>query len=472
MLGARATKSMKGPAWSRLCAFSPDGAQVAVPFEVVPDGLPPGKEVAVVPFDTNPADIRVWESSTGREVQRLTNKVAWTYTLAYAPHGQLLATGGIDQQLRLWDTGTWREVARLRGHMDEIWTLAFSPDGRSIATGSKDSTVRIWDAAPKIEETTLLALPKPLDSFAFSPQGDLFLSLSSGRAEIRAAHSFAELETHSLPLSLQEMRTNWSTGDRPNSTAVAPQARLIAFATEAGPVELWDGPAWHKISELPCETKKPIDWLGFSPKGDLLATRDSDSEMITIWSVTNAAKPELIINFCPIQNGLCLPTFSPDGNTIATMGTDARTAEIWDLHGRSQAVFAWHKEEVFRLAFSQDGRLLTTSSGDGTVAIWEIKRPHQPVATLRGQLMNATALAFSPDGQRLAAGNAEGTIKLYDFAREQELIPLRTQKFGVCLALFFVDDDTLVARIENNVVVWRAASSAEIAGEELGGGTK
>jgi WD40 repeat protein len=471
-VAARVISSSKGPGWCETFAFSPDGGQVAVPFEVVPGGLPPGKEAAVVPYDTNPGDLRVWESRTGREIQRLTDKVVWTYGLAYSPDGHLLAAGGIDQQVRLWDTSSWREVARLRGHVDEVWTVAFSPDGRSIATGSKDGTVRIWDPIPKKEEIALITLPDPLDSIAFSPQGDFFITVSSGHAEIRACDSLAHSQTQPLPILLQEMRTNWPPFGRPNSTAVAPRATLIAFATQAGTVELWDGPSWHKITELPSESKKPADWLAFSPAGDLLATRESDTEIMRTWSVTNLTKPEPVTTFLPCTNDLCRPVFSPDGRSIATMGADWRTAEIWDLHGKRQAVFQGHKNEVYRLVFSPDGERLGTCSADGTTSVWDVKHPKLPVATLRGQLMNATALAFSPKGQRLAAGNAEGTIKLYDFAREQELLPLRTQKFGECLALFFIDDDTLVARIENNVVVWRAASSAEIAAEELRGETK
>jgi WD40 repeat protein len=297
----------------------------------------------------------------------------------------------------------------------------------------------------------------------------LFLTLSENRAEVRESGSLRVLQSRSLPISLYEMHADvkpflWN---RPKSTAIAPHATLVAFATESGPIELWDGPGWHKIADLPSANKKPADWLTFSPDGEVLATRESGSETITLWNLTNVVKPQVIATFQPCQNNLCLPVFCPDGDAIATMGADERTAEIWNLHGRRQAVYRWHKQEAYRLAFSRDGRLLATSSADGTAAVWEVKNPERPLVTLRGQLMNATALAFSPDGQRLAAGNAEGTIKLYDFAREQELTVLRSHKFGECLALFFIDDDTLVARIEDNVVVWRAASTSEIDAEDL-----
>jgi WD40 repeat protein len=69
--------------------------------------------------------------------------------VAFKPDGKRVASGGEDMTVRLWDTTTAREVFTFRGHEDAVYSVAFSPDGRQIASGSEDGTVRLWDASQK-----------------------------------------------------------------------------------------------------------------------------------------------------------------------------------------------------------------------------------------------------------------------------------------------------------------------------------
>ena len=66
-------------------------------------------------------------------------------SVAYAPDGATLATGGDDGTVRIWDTRTGQQQQQLTGHTGPVLAVAYAPDGATLATGSGDLTVRIWN---------------------------------------------------------------------------------------------------------------------------------------------------------------------------------------------------------------------------------------------------------------------------------------------------------------------------------------
>jgi hypothetical protein len=61
-------------------------------------------------------------------------------SVAFAPDGLRLATGGKDATARIWDAVSGQEQFCLRGHRSEVTAVVFAPGGQWLVTGSSDGT--------------------------------------------------------------------------------------------------------------------------------------------------------------------------------------------------------------------------------------------------------------------------------------------------------------------------------------------
>lgn len=92
-------------------------------------------------------EIRIWDISTGEELDTLEGHTGWVRGLAFNPDGTLLASGDDAGEVRIWDVSTGEELNILEGHTASAnlnLRLAFSPDGTLLASAGQDNTVRLW----------------------------------------------------------------------------------------------------------------------------------------------------------------------------------------------------------------------------------------------------------------------------------------------------------------------------------------
>ncbi len=143
-----------------------------------------GKLLAAGGFGAH-STLTLWETATGREVQRLQGHEDPVYQVSFSPNGNAVASCSWDKTVRLWDVKTGRELHRLEGHTGPVYSLAFSPDGKYLATaGGGDGSVRLWDVTTGRQFACLLGHKMWVRAVAFGPEGK---TVASGGATPRSA---------------------------------------------------------------------------------------------------------------------------------------------------------------------------------------------------------------------------------------------------------------------------------------------
>jgi WD40 repeat protein len=326
--------------------------------------------------------VRIWDSTTGKELHNWKAPVHVASGLAFSPDGSILSVGGLDNAIHRWETDSGKELALLRGHKEYVSGLVFSKDGKVLASASGNS-VRLWDA-------------------------------ESGK-------------------QLLEMK-----GHGPGAAAVAlsPDDKWVASSGNDGKTLVRDAKTGEEQFSLP--GTRGQRWLAFSPDGKHLAATSEDRGLV-LWEVATGKE-------VPDFKKPRLPTpafsFSSDGKWLAVALTtgeltllDAKTGERGRVlkergqvsiqqhftpDGRDHLSVIGYADVFLTVAFSSDGKRLAAAGTDHRLRIWDAESGKQ-ILPPPDTMVPVRALAFSPDGGSLLLVGADHRVRTLDRTTGKEV---------------------------------------------------
>jgi WD40 repeat protein len=456
----------------RPCAFSPDGARLAVAGD------------AVV--------VEVWDLQTGKAAARADCKqgaIAWVDA---SPDGKRLATAGTDGTVKVWDAALKEPPALLKGHTAKVWQVAFAAGG-TLVSAAQDGTVRLWDLETGKAQTfeghngvvyhaeltpdgkTLVAastaflrvwdvekhtftdlpngctgrlalldggrtlavhyasavqfwdlakladkkptrtLPLPGTSgthISFSPDGKLVAFGAGAEVHLQDATKTVAEEVPVVPPREHVIQT----------AAVSPDGRFLAFADGKGWVDLIDLATGRP--RVPWKDYSPVEpyyfGLAFGPEGTPLSQRGVEGAAVVKWRDTESGNVE---KTCSAKAACYTIATSPDGKALAC-GLTGGNVELLDVGaGKSIRTFGQASGVVQGLSFSPDGRVLAvgcTSAAGGNPLLYDVATGSE----VRYPALAKAAYnypAFSPDGRLLAVSSPGVAGKLVSATTGKEV---------------------------------------------------
>jgi WD40 repeat protein len=428
--------------------------------------------------------IRLWNIETQMESATLPGDPALVRALAYAPDGRTLASGGVDGTVKLWDmpAGTLREVL----HMDAgtIKALAFSRDGKLLAFGTVRNTVKLWDLQARRELDEFMSTVQ-VESLSFSADGTSLAVPDKGAVKLWDISRRVDpdrLERHAgeaISVALfPDGKTLATGGDDSQSkvwdlasgqarnlarhengwsvVAVSPDGKMVAVGADAK-INLWDAKKLSPLGELTGHTGA-IWAVEFSPDGRSIVSSGTD-KTVRLWDV---ASHEELHRFEGHDGDVRAAAFSPDGRTIAS---GSERIILWQPDTDKRQTLTFNQDGhggAWSIGFSADGKTLAAARRTA-VAVFDLASSVQ--RTLVGHTDSVNFVVVWPDGRTCASSSGDGTVKLWDLRTGENRFTFRDPSGSVgvnCLALSHNGKLLALARRDGAIRLLRAATDDEV----------
>ena len=115
--------------------------------------------------------IRAWDLVRYRNFKTFTAPSRLSFSsVAVDPSGEVVCAGSLDSfDIHIWSVQTGQLLDQLSGHEGPVASLAFAPSGDVVASGSWDHTVRIWSIFGRTQTSEPIQLQADVLHVAFRP---------------------------------------------------------------------------------------------------------------------------------------------------------------------------------------------------------------------------------------------------------------------------------------------------------------
>jgi RNA polymerase sigma factor (sigma-70 family) len=385
--------------------------------------------------------VRLWDAATGKELRRFPHG-GEALDVAFAPDGKSLAFTSHPHVL-LCDAATGKELQRFTGHTNGICGVAFAPDGRVLASASHDKTVRLWDTATGKELVQCQGHEGTAWKVAFFPDGKMLASAGLDKTvrlwEASTGKELARLEGHTGEVC---------------GVAIAPDGKTLASGSSDKTVRLWDVAAARELRTL-AGHQGHVNAVVFSPDGKTLASGSNDST-IRFWDVATGKEQRRIEGLRSFAKALA---FLPDGHTLASGGVWGSAVQFWDVAtGKEVRAKGGHEGIIWSVRFAADDRTVYSVSADRTCRVWSAANGEE-VRRVDVRMRSG----MSADGELVASWTGPpSAIRLWDVTTGEEQRPFEGEVTLPWSLTFSPDSRLFASACQEGVVLWDMGTGRQL----------
>ncbi|KAH9597261.1 NLE protein [Trypanosoma melophagium] len=361
--------------------------------------------------------------------------------VSFSPNGEVLATGGGDNEIRIWDVNTLTPTEELKAHTSWVQVLSWAPDGKYLVSGSKDGTLIVWShdgAYGNFKGKKYKAHSNYLSHVSWEPlhtniECNRFVSASKD-ASLKVWQTINGLQFSLSGHQACVTCVKWGGEDLIYSSS---QDRTIIVwdATNGSPRGILRGHA-HWVNFVALSTDLVIRTGAFDHEEKRFDSRTemqqyaetryqevvkrlggyerlvscSDDNTMFLWSPQQQVTP--LGRMTGHQGAIFHIQFSPDGTMIASCSAD-KSVKLWNASdGKFITTLRGHVAAVYHVSWSLDSRLLVSGSRDSTLKLWSVSS-RELVEDLSGHSDEIFSTDWSPDGQRVATGSKDKKVLIW-----------------------------------------------------------
>ncbi len=258
---------------------------------------PDGNSIALLGNVAGAPVVRVCAPNGSGVVPQIAGHQGEAWSVAFTPDGRYLATGGDDHKVRIWDMLTGRWVSDLT-HPALVRCLSFSKDGRHLVTGCDDSHVRLWDVATHSTLWMSSGQGAKVRCLSFSSDGKR-LATSGNSKLIRVLDA----------VNGKELNRIEGPSDIVHSILYSLDDNQIYAADDAGCLWIWESGSLNR--KILLENEPTIFKIVMAPDGKVIATAHRDG---SIW-LRDAPSGEKRLTLNKHREQVYALAFSHDGRT-------------------------------------------------------------------------------------------------------------------------------------------------------------
>jgi WD40 repeat protein/tRNA A-37 threonylcarbamoyl transferase component Bud32 len=357
--------------------------------------------------------IGVWNSATTRQVAALHHPAPRTSRngLSFSADGGKLASSNADS-LQIWDLNRADEKTILNGHQGAIPCAVFHPTGQLLATGGKDNQVRFWNSTTG-QVAGSLDLGEAVQTLAFSADGRLLAAGCTGKDGM----------PHLRLIDLETMKSIFEVAP------VIGKVNSLSWVETTGGSYLGGcgskGVALWKVHAGPPVRMDEI----FQRQGSwCLATvlnRDAsvmvwvqDERRLKAWDVS--ADREIPLQAPDMLQGWNGLAFLPDKRSIQYV-SNSGVAVVWDVKN-DRRVASFGTPGTFgapQIALSPSGRWLAALTQPDIVSVWHCSTGNH-IFSLRPETGTVWSMGWDPSSEHLTVGQSDGSLAIWHLPKIQQ----------------------------------------------------